>query len=328
MMREHNWDLTSPVPGEADDPSSSSSSQPFGIPDLLQPPGSSSGSYLQNLIDSHYSSSSSLVLTNRKIRNDYEEFILSDPETGAVVFKGAKCYGFRNLQNVVRKVGREQGLSVTRGAAAGKMEGGRSARGGAGIRAVARRRAAAKAGVEGSAGAEESAVSASVSRGYDYIEVMACPGGCVNGGGQIKAPSRIASTTGTLDEEGFARNWEQGGAVPTATPSAESGLDMTASERWGDKEWVKKVEAAYWNGLPTPPPSPPGSIASLPSSVAGSMGLKRDAMDVPESFDIADTLAETVVRELSGGDVGRRVELFRTSYRAVESEVVGLAVKW
>jgi len=27
-------------------------------------------------------------------------------------------------------------------------------------------------------------------KGYDYVEVMACPGGCVNGGGQLRPIAR------------------------------------------------------------------------------------------------------------------------------------------
>uniref|UniRef100_A0A914RYQ4 Iron hydrogenase large subunit C-terminal domain-containing protein n=1 Tax=Parascaris equorum TaxID=6256 RepID=A0A914RYQ4_PAREQ len=50
----------------------------------------------------------------------------------SVLLKVAKCYGFRNIQNLVQKMKR------------GKAE-------------------------------------------YDYVEVMACPAGCANGGGQIRA---------------------------------------------------------------------------------------------------------------------------------------------
>ena len=50
---------------------------------------------------------------------------------GKVVLKVAQAYGFRNIQNIMRKIKQ------------GKCE-------------------------------------------YDYVELMACPSGCVNGGGQIK----------------------------------------------------------------------------------------------------------------------------------------------
>ena len=55
---------------------------------------------------------------------DYKEYTLTDKETGKVVFKGAKCYGFRNLQNIVRRVGKEVGVQTGKGAAR-RLAGGR-----------------------------------------------------------------------------------------------------------------------------------------------------------------------------------------------------------
>ncbi|KWU45105.1 iron hydrogenase, partial [Rhodotorula sp. JG-1b] len=138
----------------------------FPFSQLLDPPvGTSSGSYVQaalsTLLDppstSSPSSSRSPVLTSadwpylrlssKLVRNDdYVEFTLrrvstayspatshpDQPEDeGTVIARAAKCYGFRNLQNVVRKISREAGI---------------------------------------------------------FIEVMACPSGCVNGGGQVPPP--------------------------------------------------------------------------------------------------------------------------------------------
>ncbi|KAJ0808746.1 putative Iron hydrogenase, small subunit, Iron hydrogenase, large subunit [Helianthus annuus] len=66
----------------------------------------------------------------RTVRNlDFQEVTLE--VDGKTVLKFALCYGFRNLQNVVRK------LKI------GKSD-------------------------------------------YDYLEIMACPSGCLNGGGQLK----------------------------------------------------------------------------------------------------------------------------------------------
>ncbi|RUS16272.1 hypothetical protein BC937DRAFT_91419 [Endogone sp. FLAS-F59071] len=71
-------------------------------------------------------------LTVRTVRNaDFREYTLEVP--GAAPLRFAAAYGFRNIQNLVRKI--KQGKCT-----------------------------------------------------YDYVEVMACPGGCVNGGGQIKQP--------------------------------------------------------------------------------------------------------------------------------------------
>lgn len=117
MMREKEWNLS--LPRELDDAPWQSSSSSFDLPELLQHPGSSSGSYLQSIV-SHLTASSSipLQLSVKTLRNaDYEEHVLTEVGSGNVVFKGAKCYGFRNLQNVVRKVGRERGVRVGSGAA-------------------------------------------------------------------------------------------------------------------------------------------------------------------------------------------------------------------
>ncbi|KAJ2925113.1 hypothetical protein H1R20_g11973, partial [Candolleomyces eurysporus] len=163
MMREKGWDLSQPVRGELDDldPPSSLAADDNRIPELLQHPGSSSGSYLMSIIE-HLQRTSTLplTLTSKIMRNaDYEEFTLTEESSGKIVFKGAKCYGFRNLQNVVRKVGKERGVRVGSGAA-GKM-GGRAVAGAASRRLK-------KTGGDSDAGKE---------RQYDYVEVMACPSG-------------------------------------------------------------------------------------------------------------------------------------------------------
>ncbi|KOM48764.1 hypothetical protein LR48_Vigan07g246800 [Vigna angularis] len=69
-------------------------------------------------------------LTFRHIKNsDFQEVTLE--VEGKTVLKFAMCYGFRNLQNIVRKL------------ETGKCD-------------------------------------------YHFLEIMACPSGCLNGGGQIK----------------------------------------------------------------------------------------------------------------------------------------------
>lgn len=70
-----------------------------------------------------------LIETQRN--SDYQDFILSERESGRVLLRFAKVYGFRNVQNLVRKMKNRRVV-------------------------------------------------------YDYVEVMACPGACLNGGGQIR----------------------------------------------------------------------------------------------------------------------------------------------
>ncbi|KAI0081211.1 iron hydrogenase [Panus rudis PR-1116 ss-1] len=334
MMREKGWDLSIPVQGEdahdinnhrrTDRVAPSSAEDRRGddiledtedvdsiIPELINHPGTSSGSYLHSLISMLMSSSEGddqLELTTRTIRSaDYEEYTLTHRVTGEVVFRGAKCYGFRNLQNVVRKVGREAGVQVGRGAA-GRLGGGIKGR-------VVR----AKKNANGDVATQE--------KGYDYVEVMACPGGCVNGGGQLRPPA--PSSTTNVDAEGFKRDWQANGV---ALDGEDIGRIQGQSAKWGDKEWTKKVEEMYWHGLPTPPPSPKADDPPV--------ALLQD----DRKYVVADHLALRVLRETcmpakaaSLGDwtgsmdekaEERRRMLFRTQYRAVESEVVGLAVKW
>ena len=307
LMRDKGFDLRLPVPNE----DQCASSTPFGIPDLIQHIGSSSGSYLQHLIDSLALNISNPIVTTRRIRSsDYEEYTLTNADTGEVVFRGAKCYGFRNLQNVVRKVGRDNGLSVGRGAAAGRMRG--KVNGGPTLRAIARKRASAKAaGEEGANVMEETSP-----RGYDFVEVMACPGGCVNGGGQLKPTKSISNQNGLFpDAESLSKNWESSGVHVDMTPSE----GMIASERWGDKDWVRRVENAYWSDFPTPPASPSLSICSDTSNALAS---------APKTYPTVDEFAASVLAEMTEGDKRKRKMLLRTQYHAVESDVAGLAVKW
>ncbi|KAA1472902.1 iron hydrogenase [Dentipellis sp. KUC8613] len=315
LMRDKAFDLSLPQPS----PAASTDADAYALPALLSHPGSSSGSYLHTLLAHHvHTSPVPLTLTTKTPRNsDHTEYTLVDSD-GAPVFRAATCYGFRNLQNVVRKVARGAGVQAGRGAA-GRL-----------ARVNVRRK-----GKEG---------DASSARAYDYVEVMACPGGCVNGGGQLRPPAGWGEGR---DEEGFRRDWGASGVSGGVDGGVDGGAgDVIAggggpSARWGDREWTKAVEAAYWDGQasaatgpvlnrdplpPTPPASP--KVGSLEEA------RRREA----------DALAGKVLTDLCEGAGGsgdgswgrvmdsdaeeKRRRLFRTQYRAVESEVVGLAVKW
>jgi len=303
LMDEKGWDLSRPVDGEENE-----AFTPHALPELIQHPGTSSGSYLQTLIDTLSATIESPSLSIRTIRSsDYEEYTLTDTDTGDIIFKGAKCYGFRNLQNVVRKVGRDAGVATGRGAAAGRMQprsgGPRSRR---------------KVGPDATGNPKSDEV-----RSYDYVEVMACPGGCLNGGGQLRPPA----TTSSVDAEGFTRNWADSGATLSSDTLADTG---GPSAKWGDKEWVKKVEAVYWDGVLTPPSSPHSSVLpQLPKTTSSPTAVDLLALEVlndvckptdPSTLDKWSHCMDEVAER-------KRRELFQTSFRAVESEV-GLAVQW
>ncbi|CAE6448971.1 unnamed protein product [Rhizoctonia solani] len=280
LMRDKDWDISAPVPGE--DELRLPSAEDGVLPELVQHPGSSSGSYLQSLIDFVSLSAKSPSVSTKTIRTtDYEEYTVTDEADGKVLFRGAKCYGFRNLQNIVRKVGRDAGVSVGRGAA-GRV-------------AMRGRRTIGATGRKGTQADEP--------RSYDYVEVMACPGGCVNGGGQLRGGARSQTIDSGLDGV------------------AESAAARDA--RWGDKQLVKDVEAIYWGGVWTPPPSPtskqraPNFLCADQLAVAILGDLCQPVSALNRWSDDMDTEAESLRRAL-----------FRTNFRAVESEVVGLAVQW
>ncbi|KAK2463272.1 hypothetical protein APHAL10511_004927 [Amanita phalloides] len=189
IMNDKGWDLSAAVEGEED----------RTFPEMLRHQGSSSGSYLQTIMD-HMAQTwpGGLKHSVKTIRNiDYEEHVLTEVDGGKVVFRGAKCYGFRNLQNVVRKVGRDKGVQVGSGVA-GKLGGGRRMR---------------REGGGGGGG-----------EGYDYVEVMACPGGCVNGGGQLRsAPGGEKELRGRVE----AVYWETGDGEADGEAERADKLAMT-----------------------------------------------------------------------------------------------------
>ncbi|KAJ9114725.1 hypothetical protein QFC22_005601 [Naganishia vaughanmartiniae] len=366
LLRERGFDPWAQVPGEDDDLLLEDPTCPF--PELLQHPGTSSGSYLHVLL-AHLAQEhpNPTTLTTRAIRGseDHVEFLLVDTTTGEIIFKGAKCYGFRNLQNLVRKVGKETGL---KGAAGGKAAGGKLAA------AVAARRRAGRTGRASAIGAATPADSSGATtpvtnispedRTLDYVEVMACPGGCVNGGGQMKPNATslnerqvVSDGMNGEDEEGYPRVWEYEG-VETNKPDPTT-TQIDESMRWSTKAWVAKVEAMYWSDLPTPPASPPllplSSLSPapppLPAADPRSSGSLKPFESLQQLHDLsssraftrADDLAKEIITDVCKPASGRyeevmddeaernRWEFLRTRYRKVETEVGQLtasAVKW
>jgi iron only hydrogenase large subunit-like protein len=325
LLQDLGFDPLAPCSAEQSTPPTDLS-EPLSAPwpELLNHAGSSSGSYLSTII-THMSlnhHNPTRVIT-REIRgsSDNVEFLLEDTVTGEVIFKGSKCYGFRNLQNLVRKVGKETGIGKgARGA--GKLSA-----------AVAARRRKAKVGSEAQTPATatpttdgESTTSGldiglAVGRDekkLDFVEVMACPSGCVNGGGQMKPVTSKKRKDVEVDEEGYER------------PIPDEGVEVKVEEemRWSTKDWVAKVEEIYWSGLPTPP--------SSPRAVADVDAQGDVAMQGKESrLGMADQLAEKIVREACGDDETKRANFLRATFAKVEGDVLGgaggithEAVKW
>lgn len=355
MMRDDGFDISAAIEGEDDQhypsvhgkesdavmtppPSDSSCGDDMKvdtlqrtIPSMLRQPGSSSGSYLFELMRQIWldhlstlpsSSTSSLPkLSVRTIRSaDYTEYILRAPPSstpspqqdsnpnplataGEILFKGAQCYGFRNLQNLVRKVQRQTGLKSKKAAAASRVDAsfadddvlpsrasaatgrGRGIKmNGAGRGGMVRRGrgGAAVSSTNGVGRTAEKVVSLSPeeeeeARPYDYVEVMACPGGCVNGGGQLRPPTGAANgvvemqsnnsltartistevteaireetsvaqhpTAAQVDPEGFTNGWAATNAEQNRVAGQEDdeGMDIDDVEE-------HKIQQSGWQG--------------------------------------------------------------------------------
>jgi len=108
-----------------------------------------------------------------KQNEDIREVLLKDGPK--VLLKFVAAYGFRNIQNVIRRV--------------------------------------TKPGPEGLARAAECG---------HFVEIMACPSGCLNGGGQVPEPKVAALSTGIASNGYAAAN---GGAAPPGKSAAAQSRD-------------------------------------------------------------------------------------------------------
>ena len=127
------------------------------------------------------------VQTTRGRNADVIEYIVTS-KTGETVLKAARYYGFRNIQNLVRRL---------KPVKASRMPGGKPV-------GSTRRPGGKQSGPD-----------------FDYVEVMACPGGCTNGGGQIKADD------------------------PVITGHETGAVKLGPQEQ---KEWLAQVDEAYFSG--------------------------------------------------------------------------------
>jgi iron only hydrogenase large subunit-like protein len=153
-----------------------------------------SGGYLYHILRRLQAEhTDSQIQINRGRNADVVEYILLS-STGQNIVKLARYYGFRNIQNLVRKLkpARTSRLLAAAGAKA------------------------RPAGLKTPAASEVD---------FSYVEVMACPGGCTNGGGQIRA----GEVTSLRNGEGLPDELERIGPAET-------------------KAWLGQVDEAYYSG--------------------------------------------------------------------------------
>lgn len=159
-----------------------------------------SGGYLHHILQTQQRQTPGSVIKQQRGRNnDVCDYTVVDAD-GNTIFKAARYYGFRNIQNLVRRL---------KPAKASRMP----------AAAVRRLGGARKPNGAPASGSGES--------DYAYVEVMACPGGCTNGGGQIKV-----GDVATLRQVG-GTGIENGSADQEVLPA--------------QREWLAKVDEAYWS---------------------------------------------------------------------------------
>jgi len=232
-------------------------------PDNGDPDGGPSGGYLWHILQTHRAAHPGSSIKIERGRNaDVVDYLLLS-STGAVILRMARYYGFRNIQNLVRR------LKPAKGS---RMGGARRA--------------------NGTAGKEEE---------YSYVEVMACPGGCTNGGGQIK-----------VQEVAEIRGLE---VISTEEGSMGQPVKLGPKEQ---REWLRRVDEAYFSAES----ESDGDEELEPN------GGDVDAMDVDQRDgrgEVVNGIDTGYVREmmqhwaqLTGADLQT---LLFTSYRKVESDV-------
>lgn len=218
---------------------------------IQNPEAGTSGGYLHHILQTQLSAHPGSTLTSTRGRNaDVVEYTIqpfSSSSQPTPIFKAARYYGFRNIQNLVRKL---------RPPKPSRMPGtGRT---------LARARVGASVGID-----------------YAYVEVMACPGGCTNGGGQIKVD----------DIPGQGR-----------------------IEGMGQKEWLGKVDEAYYSMSDTDEDNVPDSEAETHTS--------DHTAQVDDTVNgISPTRIKAVLEHWASSTGIPLKSLVTTSYRQVESDV-------
>jgi hypothetical protein len=235
-----------------------------------------SGGYLHQILKTqqsqHYGSS---ISVQRGRNADVAEYSVIGAD-GTPLFKAARYYGFRNIQNLVRRL---------KPAKASRMPGASRRMGGV------RKPGAAAGGSEGD---------------YAYVEVMACPGGCTNGGGQIKV-----GDVATLRQVG-GTGIENGSAEQEILPA--------------QREWLARVDEAYFSAESSGEDSADGDqedsdgdVSMHDSAIDGEADDGRGDGTLIDGIDHA--YINRVLRHWANVTGVELEKLVYTTYRAVESDV-------
>ncbi|KAE8151839.1 putative iron-sulfur cluster assembly associated protein Nar1 [Aspergillus avenaceus] len=228
-----------------------------------------SGGYLHHVLKSFQARNpGSEIVTQRGRNADVVEYMLTSPE-GETIMKAARYYGFRNIQNLVRKL-KPARVSRLPGA----------------------RKPAAPAGGSRRQPMSRNGASAGSGPDYAYVEVMACPGGCTNGGGQIRIE----------DAREVNSNIQSMDSAPKPTPHEQ-------------RAWLARVDEAYFSAESDSEGEAveqPGSIPEQESRIHDALRYWSELMQIPLS-----KLAYTSYREVES-DVGKPQDTSQDTARVVE----------
>jgi iron only hydrogenase large subunit-like protein len=223
----------------------------------------SSGGYLYHILQTYQTAHPGSTISVSRGRNaDVVEYSLTrGPET---IIRMARFYGFRNIQNLVRRL---------KPAKISRLPGGKTG--------VSRRPGG---------GAVET-------KDYAYVEVMACPGGCTNGGGQVKVTE--------VEDVRVAEKLQQPDLIDQGTAMRPGPKEQ--------KEWLAKVDEAYF------------SAEDSESDTESSTNTNGDQLTHDAESDIINGINRHHIKSvithwsaLTGVDAQK---LLYTSFRKVESDV-------
>ena len=229
----------------------------------------SSGGYLYHIMRTYQARQPGSTIRIERGRNsDVVEYFLE--KDTRILFRAARYYGFRNIQNLVRRL---KPMKKSR-LPGGKM---------VGMRKPSSKSSTQAGGISGKSRSDEEAAE------YSYVEVMACPGGCTNGGGQIKVDD-IGSLQGT-----------------------------DAAAKSSQKEWLARVDEAYFSM------DDQDSLASPSTGFDEKDDYEDVKMEYGSDSDVVNGISPSHIHQIldhwsetTGIDLKK---LVFTSYRKVESDV-------
>ncbi|KAI4946244.1 Cytosolic Fe-S cluster assembly factor nar1 [Alternaria arbusti] len=228
-----------------------------------------SGGYLHHILQTYQAQNPGSSISTVRGRNaDVVEYsVVRGSET---IIKAARFYGFRNIQNLVRRL---------KPAKASRLPGG-------------------KTGVSRRPGGAVAAAGEGV-KDYAYVEVMACPGGCTNGGGQVK----VQEVEEVRVYEGIQEANED---APAPKPGPKE-----------QKEWLAKVDEAYFSGTDSEEERSNGDgDQHMTNGEANGNSPDQDVVDGISRSRMKQLMAHWA--DITGVD---QQKLIYTSYIKVESDV-------